>query len=111
MAHFAKIENDIVTNVIVIDNSIEEYGQEFINNTLGLEGEWIQTSINNNFRGVFACIGFLYNRELDKFIPQQPFPSWVLNSEWYWEAPIPHPNDGLTYLWNEDSLLWEELIN
>ena len=111
MAHFAKIENDIVTNVIVIDNSVEEQGQYYINNTLELEGEWIQTSYNDNFRGNFAGIGFNYNRENDVFLSPQPYPSWLLNNEWKWVPPIDYPNDytSLTYYWNEEVKNWIKL--
>jgi len=111
MAHFAKIENDIVTQVIVIDNAVENEGALYIAGTLGLEGEWIQTSINANFRNYYAGVGYHYNRENDLFYPPQPFESWVLNSEWHWEAPIPHPNDGLLYGWDEETLSWNEIIN
>ena len=112
MAHFAKIENDIVTNVIVIDNSVETDGALYITDTLGFEGEWIQTSYNSNFRGNYAGIGFTYDRENDVFYPQQPFPSWVLNkSIWKWEAPIPHPNETEAgWNWNEETLSWINIL-
>lgn len=72
MAHFAKIENNIVTNVIVIHNDVVgeptlEFpdtcaaGRAFIANTLKLEGLWKQTSYNNNFRGTYAGIGYTWN--------------------------------------------------
>jgi hypothetical protein len=67
MAHFAKIENGIVTGVVVVDDSNEENGQEYLNN-LGLDGTWIQTSYNANFRGKYAAIGDLYDQENDLFI-------------------------------------------
>jgi hypothetical protein len=67
MAHFAKIEEGIVTQVVVVDNEHEEYGEEYLN-SLGLEGQWIQTSYNGNFRGAFAGLGFAYDAELDEFI-------------------------------------------
>jgi hypothetical protein len=67
MAHFAKIENGIVTGVVVVDDSNEENGQEYLNN-LGLDGTWIQTSYNANFRGKYATIGDLYNEEDDLFV-------------------------------------------
>lgn len=111
MAHFAKIENDIVTNVIVIDNAVESEGALYIAGTLGLEGEWIQTSYNNNIRGNYAGIGYTYDRENDVFYAPQPFPSWLLNSNWSWEAPIPYPEDGLMYEWSEEELNWVEIIN
>lgn len=65
MAHFAKVENGIVSRVIVVSNDVfdgvdfpesESIGQEFIE-SLGLDGEWIQTSYNSNFRGTYAGIG------------------------------------------------------
>ena len=67
MAHFAKIEDGIVTSVVVVDNDYEENGQEFLNN-LGLEGTWIQTSYNANFRGKYAAIGDSYDEENDVFV-------------------------------------------
>jgi hypothetical protein len=109
MAHFAKIENDIVTQVIVIDDSIQNFGQTWINDHLNLDGEWIQTSYNNNFRANFAGIDYRYDRENDVFIAPKPYPSWVLNTSWKWESPIPHPQDGLLYTWNENELNWIEL--
>jgi hypothetical protein len=111
MAHFAKIENDIVTQVIKLDNSVESEGQSYINNTLQLEGEWIQTSINNNFRGNFAGIGYIYDRTNDVFHAPQLFESWVLNNKWQWESPIPYPEDGNEYMWDEDTLSWIQIIN
>lgn len=71
MAHFAKIEDGIVTNVVVVDNEHEEDGEAYLN-SLGLEGTWVQTSYNNNFRGVFAGIGYTYDAELDEFIAPEP---------------------------------------
>jgi hypothetical protein len=75
MANFAKINGDLVTEVIVVANSdcddlafpeSEPVGQAYIA-SLGIEGEWLQTSYNNNFRGTYAGIGFVYNRDLDLF--------------------------------------------
>jgi hypothetical protein len=110
MAHFAKIENDIVTNVIVIDNTYENDGALFINQTLRLSGEWIQTSYNNNFRANYAGVGYIYDRINDVFYPQQPFPSWVLNTKWQWVPPVPYPIDeeGI-FGWNEETLSWDKL--
>jgi hypothetical protein len=75
MAHFVKIENEIVKDVIRIEDSdcgggqfpdSEPIGQEFIR-SLGIKGEWLQTSFNGNFRGNYGAIGGIYNRELDIF--------------------------------------------
>lgn len=110
MAHFAKIENNIVVSVIKIDDEFETIGNEYINNTLGLSGEWLQTSYNNRIRKRYAGIGFNYDRDADVFYHQQPYPSWLLNKdEWIWEAPIPYPDDTeWYYVWNEHALNWEK---
>jgi hypothetical protein len=76
MAHFAKVENDgTITQVIVVSNTdcgnlefpeSEPIGKAFIS-SLGLDGEWVQTSYNSNFRGIYAGIGYTYNQALDVF--------------------------------------------
>jgi len=75
MAYFAKIENNIVTQVISVSNDVcgteypasESVGQDFIA-SLGLDGEWLQTSFNSNFRGTYAGIGYTYDAQLDEFV-------------------------------------------
>lgn len=76
MAHFAKIENGVVSQVIVVNNSdcaggeyplSEPIGQDFIAE-IGIEGEWLQTSYNSNFRGTYAGIGYTYDPDLDEFV-------------------------------------------
>ena len=58
MAHFAEIDsNNKVLRVLVVDNSEEHRGQEFLANDLGLGGTWIQTSYHANFAGKYAAIG------------------------------------------------------
>jgi len=76
MAHFAKIDNGTVSQVIVVGNddcgggdfpASESVGQAFIA-SLGLAGEWKQTSYNGNFRGKYAGIGDTYDADLDEFV-------------------------------------------
>jgi hypothetical protein len=75
MAHFAKVENGVVREVIVIGNDdapTETAGQAFIA-SLGLDGDWLQTSYNGNMRGRYAGIGYTYDAELDEFVaPELP---------------------------------------
>lgn len=93
MAHFAQIVGDTVTQVIVVSNDdcgggtfpeSEPVGQAFIA-SIGLDGEWKQTSYNGNFRGSYAGIGHQYDRTLDEFvapvIPYYPQPSEVLEQQ------------------------------
>jgi hypothetical protein len=76
MAHFAEIQNNYVVQVIVVADSdcgggtfpaSEPVGQAFIA-SINLDGEWLQTSYNSNFRGTYAGIGFTYDVELDQFV-------------------------------------------
>jgi hypothetical protein len=116
MAHFARVEDTIVKQVIVISDAnapdpapvnSEPMGQAFIRDVLKLDGEWKQTSYNGTFRKHYAGIGYTYDDVLDAFIPLKPYPSWLLNTETCnWEAPVPYPNDGKGYYWDEAKKEW-----
>jgi hypothetical protein len=111
MSHFAKIENGIVTQVIVAE-------QDFIDK---IDGEWVQTSYNTHggqhpegrpLRMNYAGIGYTYDSERDAFIPPKEFDSWVLNeSTCWWEAPVPYPEDGKRYKWDEETINWIEVVD
>ena len=109
MAHFAELnENNLVTRVLVTDNSFPNEGYDWLIDNLG--GTWIQTSYNSNIRKNFAGIGFSYDSELDAFIPIKPFDSWVLNEETcQWQSPTPRPEHDANYSWNESTLSWVEI--
>jgi hypothetical protein len=71
MAHFAQIENNIVTQIIVVNNEEvfdEATGVAFCKSLFGDNTEWVQTSYNNNFRGRYAGIGYTYDKTIDEFI-------------------------------------------
>ena len=116
MAHYAKIEDGIVTQVIVVDNKDtadangvekESIGVAFCERLFG--GTWKQTSYNGNFRKNYAGIGYTYNADLDAFVPPKPFASWVLNEETaQWNAPVPMPEEGM-WTWDEDTVSWKEV--
>jgi hypothetical protein len=116
MAHFAKIENNVVTQVIVVANKDtadangveKEYiGAAFCEKLFG--GIWKQTSYNGTIRKNYAGIGYTYNADIDAFVPPKPFPSWVLNNDTaQWEAPVPMPEGGM-YSWDEDTGSWIEM--
>lgn len=117
MAHFAELdENSNVLRVIVINNGdiLDEYGNE--SEDIGIElckkmfGDntiWKQTSYNHKFRKGYASFGMVYIPEIDCFLSPKPHESWSLNTiKKEWEAPIPYPDDGNQYVWNEDLLEW-----
>jgi hypothetical protein len=116
MAHFAQLDGNTVTRVIVVSdqdtadengNEVESIGVEFCENLLG--GTWIQTSYNDNLRKQYAGIGFTYDSDADVFIAPQPFPSWFLDENHDWQPPIPYPNDGDSYAWDEENQTWKRL--
>jgi hypothetical protein len=117
MAHYAHIdENNIVTQVIVIDNKdtadangIEkEYiGAAYCERLFG--GTWKQTSYNGNIRKNYAGIGYSYNADIDAFVPPQPYASWTLDANAQWQAPTAMPTDGKMYSWNEETQTWVEV--
>lgn len=121
MAHFAKLdENNIVLEVNVVDNEHlidsngveqEALGVAFLTIWSGGYSNWKQTSFNSNFRKNFAGIGFKYDAEIDAFIPPQYYSSWTLDVDTCnWKPPVPHPNDGKLYDWNEEQLNWVEVV-
>ena len=109
MTHFSKIENNLVTNVIVAE-------QPFIDTQ---DGTWVQTSYNTRgsvhygqdgntddgvaLRGNYAGIGYTYDTDNDVFYSPQPYASWTLDeTKWQWICPLTYPDDGNMYQWDED---------
>jgi len=113
MSHFAKVENGVVTQVIVAE-------QDVIDSGLFGTG-WIQTSYNTiggqhpegrPMRKNFAGIGYRYDIARDAFIPPQPYASWLLDENTCrWNAPVAMPEDGKRYTWDEATTNWIEVNN
>ena len=123
MAHFAEIDqNNIVTRVLVVDNSEENNGQLFLAESLGLGGTWIKTSYNTlggvhanggtPLRKNYAGVGYSYDSSRDAFIPPKPYASWILNEDTcLWDAPTPMPvQEGKIFKWVEEDLNWQEIV-
>jgi hypothetical protein len=119
MAHFAQLNPAyVVIDVIVVNNDVidnlpfpesEPIGIAFCQSLYGPETIWKQTSYNANFRKNYACISGNYDPVLDAFIGPKPYPSWLLNTTTcQWQAPVPYPNDGNYYYWDEATLSWVE---
>jgi hypothetical protein len=91
-------------------------------------GQWIQTSYNTRgnvhyapnsnepsggeaLRGNYAGIGYTYDAVNDVFYPPKPYASWILSeTTWLWEAPVPYPDDGKIYIWDEETTNWKEVV-
>lgn len=115
MAHYAKVVDGKVTQVIVAE---AEFFNTFVDSS---PGAWIQTSYNTQggqhtqggtpLRGNYAGIGYTYDAQNDVFYAPSPYPSWVLNkTSWTWEAPTPKPADDKSYEWQESSQSWVEIV-
>jgi hypothetical protein len=123
MTNFAKVLDGKVTQVIVAE---PEFFNTFVDS---YPGQWIQTSYNTRggiyynsqtgepdadqskaFRKNYAGIGYTYDNNRDAFIPPKVYNSWVLNEfSCLWEAPVPCPDDGKEYIWDESTLSWVEI--
>ena len=119
MSHFAQVKDGIVKQVIVAE-------QNFID-ILPDAKDWVQTSYNTRsgvhydpntgepddgvaLRKNYAGIGYTYDKKRDAFIPPKEYPSWSLNEQTcLWEPPIPYPNDGKIYTWDEENKNWVSL--
>jgi hypothetical protein len=114
MAHWAKIENEIVTQVNVVEDDFIQANPD------RYTGQWVKTSYNTHggqhllggtpLRKNYAGIGYTYDSVRDAFIPQKPFDSWLLDEDTcQWNAPTPYPTDGKDYVWDEEQLNWKEI--
>ena len=115
MSHFAKVENGIVTQVIVIEQDVLASG------LWGDPASWVQTSYNTSggvhsqgntpLRKNYAGVGYTYDATRDAFIPPSPYASWVLDeTTCQWQSPTPIPTDDKMYTWDEDTTSWVEDI-
>ena len=112
MAHYAKVKDGKVINVIVAE---AKFFETFVDDS---PGEWIQTSYNTRggkhldggtpLRKNYAGLGYHYDGT--GFYEPQPYDSWTLNKTTYlWEAPKDHPDDGNKYFWDESKKDWVKI--
>jgi hypothetical protein len=118
MAHFAKIENGVVVQVVVAEEAFISTG------ALGDPANWVQTSYNTRggvhygqdgqpsgreqLRKNYAGIGYTYDSGRDAFIPPQPYPSWTMSDDTcLWNAPVAMPTEGGPFTWNEGAQTWD----
>lgn len=118
MAHFAEIdENNIVTRVIVVNNTelldgeqeSETKGIDFCESLYG-HRNWVQTSFNGSIRHNYAGVGDIWDAENNAFYQSQPFESWELDENFIWQPPVVYPEieEGSSdvYTWNEETQTW-----
>jgi hypothetical protein len=127
MAHYVILDE----NNIVINSHVGRDEDEIVMDTNGNPIDWEiyygakRTSYNTMggihytngipsvdqskaFRKNYAGIGYYYSEGRDAFIPPRPYPSWILDEfSCLWQSPVPHPNDGNMYIWNEDIQNWD----
>jgi hypothetical protein len=117
MAHYAFIdENNIVTEVIAGKDEGEDgidwevwygdfRGQVCKRTSYNTAGN-VHSSGGTPYRGNYAGLGYTYRADIDAFVSPQPFPSWILDSNFVWQAPVAMPTDGGMYSWDETTTSW-----
>ena len=124
MAHFAELNNsnEVLRVVVISNDDVESHGGELSSDAETFVASivphstdgtaWKQTSYNHNFRKHYAGIGDTYDASKDKFIAPQPFPSWSLDSNDDWVAPVTYPtiteidSEPVLISWDEDNQKW-----
>jgi hypothetical protein len=114
VAHFAKVIDGVVTEVLVIEQDVIDTG------AFGDPALWVQTSYNTHggqhpegrpLRMNYAGVGYTYDAARDAFIAPQPFPSWLLDeATCLWVAPVAMPDDGKAYYWDEETQAYCQAI-
>ena len=124
MAHFAELNssNEVLQVIVISNDDVDANGgdessqaETFVASIVpyGTGGvAWKQTSYNNNFRKQYAGIGYSYDSSKDKFILPQPYPSWSLDDNDDWKAPVTYPtvteisSNPVQITWDEDNQKW-----
>ena len=101
MPHFAEV-NTQTNEVLRVIRAKSKLWCEY-----ELDGTWFRTYYDTEGKN-YAGIGYIYHPEKENFSPPQPYPSWVLNDQCHWQAPVPRPDDNKSYTWNEETQSWEE---
>ena len=126
MAHFAQLNAENYVVFVTVARDEDEHREVEISqqtgeiykrtsyNTLGglhyTNGE-ISQDQSKAFRKNYAGVGYYYDEQRDAFVPPKPYPSWILNEQsCLWESPIPYPNDGNIYQWNEETGNWQQVF-
>jgi hypothetical protein len=124
MAHFAELNssNEVLQVIVISNEDVDANGgdessqaETFVASIVpyGTGGvAWKQTSYNNNFRKQYAGIGYSYDSSKDKFILPKPYPSWSLDDNDDWKAPVTYPtvteisSNPVQITWDEDNQKW-----
>lgn len=126
MAHFAKLDENNVVIFVTVGRDEDEGKEAELSARTG--DVYKQTSYNTRggvhyqadgtpsadqskaFRKNYAGLGYTYDAGRDAFIPEKPYESWLLNeSTCLWESPVPYPDDGKRYTWDEATTSWVEI--
>tara|TARA_Y100000004_G_scaffold50498_1_gene55649 strand:+ start:1346 stop:1699 length:354 start_codon:yes stop_codon:yes gene_type:complete len=117
MAYFVTLNNEnIVSDIQVISDDIligidgnenDQNGIDFLNQMQGFHPKRLRTYKDGSKRNIFASVGCSYDANNDVFILPKPYPSWTLNSDNKWEAPVSPPTDGEVHIWNEENQQWD----
>ena len=127
MSHFAKLNSNNIVTFVTVGRQEDDGKEEELSQRTG--ETYKQTSYNTHcgvhydpntnqpspdqsksFRKNYAGIGYTYDYIRDAFISPKPYSDWLLNeTSCCWEPPIPYPNDGYLYKWDENTHNWKRV--
>lgn len=118
--YYARLDAGVVQELLVVADDVVESksglneiaGSKLLMSLYGgATSDFVRCSVDGDFRGGIS-VGWIYDKDIDSFISPQPFESWTLNDETYtWEPPVPMPEDGDFYWWNEAQGVWVKVNN
>ena len=121
MAHYAFLDEDNTVVGVISGKDEGEDNTDWEHWYGDFEGKVCKRTSYNTYGGVhvlsgtpfrknYAGIGYTYDEARDAFIPQKPYPSWLLNEDsCLWEPPVAYPTDGKPYVWDEENTNWVEV--
>jgi hypothetical protein len=118
MAHYAFLDEYSIVIEVIVGKDEDEDGVDWESHYAAFRGKSCKRTSYNTignthsnggtpYRKNYAGIGFTFDPQRDAFIPPKPFASWVLNEDTcLWDAPVPYPDDGGMYQWDEAAVSW-----
>jgi len=107
MTYFAKLDEKNLVLIVVAGREEDDGKEQELSDRTG--DRYVQTSYDGSFRAHYAGIGYTYDADADVFYAPQPYPSWTLDDAWNWQPPVPYPDDGGMYVWDEETGGWVQL--
>lgn len=103
----ATVDHVEVVNSNAVENTDDSTVITFLQSLHGASTQWVICSFDGSRRKQYPGAGYTYDVVADVFISPRPFPSWTLDANHDWQAPVPMPQDGQDWFWDEGSGTWK----